>query len=189
MLARHLTIAGQYLGGQCGSSSGRVSIMLDRFPACFVSPAVSYPFARFPPRRPVPPHPVPIQSRLASFRLIRPIPLIASLSSPITPRLSCRRNGADFINASNSMPLKSGLRNDASLLLAYRHAGSMLTVGSSSSHHLIEYASLSLLTATPSHHGVGLRTEPPPQSLSPPIAPPIVSRDGETSPCLLAVAI
>lgn len=49
-----------------------------------------------------------------------PIALIA-----ITPRLSCRRNGADFINASNSMPLKSGLRNDASLLLAYRHAGSI----------------------------------------------------------------
>lgn len=35
-----------------------------------------------------------------------PITLIA-----ITPRLSCRRNGASFLNASNSMPLKSGLRS------------------------------------------------------------------------------
>lgn len=99
LLARHLTIAGQYLGGLCGSSCGRVSIRLDRFPACFVSPAVSYPFALFPPRRPVPPHPVPIQSRLASFRLIRPIPLIASLpslSSPLRP--ACRVVGTGRIS-------------------------------------------------------------------------------------------
>lgn len=59
LLARHLTIAGQYSGGQCGSSSGRVSIRLDRFPAYFVSPAALYPFARFPPRCPVPSHPCP----------------------------------------------------------------------------------------------------------------------------------
>lgn len=45
------------------------------------------------------------------------------------------------------MRLQSGLWNDASLLLAYRLTGSMPPVGSS--HHLIEYATLSLLTAAP----------------------------------------
>ena len=175
LLARHLAIAGQYSGGLCGSSWGRVSVGFDCFPACFVSHAVSYPFARCPPRRPVPPHPVPIQSRLASFRLIRPIPLIASLpslSSPITPRLPCRRSGADFLNASNSMPLKMGLYNGSSLPLACRRAGSMLSVGS-----LIISSNtppLSLLTILiQSHHGAGLRTEPIPHR-SPLPAPPIV---------------
>ena len=151
MLARHLAIAGQYSGGLCGSSWGRVSIRLDRFPAYFVSPAVSYPFARFPPRRPVPPHPVPIQSRLASFRLIRQIPLIASLpslSSPITPRLSCRVSGADFINASNSMPLKSGLWSGSFLAACLPSYGFPAAL----SAHLIissRCASLSLLIAVP----------------------------------------
>lgn len=56
--------------------------------------------------------------------------------SPITPRLSCRISGTDFLNASNSMPLQSGLRSGSSLLLAYRLTGSMPPVGSS--HHLIE---------------------------------------------------
>lgn len=62
------------------------------------------------------------------------------------------------------MPLQSGLWGGSSLLLACRHVGSVLPVGSS--HHLIEYASLSLLTVLiQSHHGDGLRTWEPPQSL------------------------
>lgn len=44
LLARYLAIVGQYSGGLCGSSWGRVSVGFDYFPACFVSPAVSYPF-------------------------------------------------------------------------------------------------------------------------------------------------
>ena len=61
--------------------------------------------------------------------------MIASLPSflsPITPRLSCRVSGADFLKASNSMRLKSWLWNGSSLLLAYRH------VGSPAAHRLIQ---------------------------------------------------
>ena len=68
LLARHLAIVGQYSGGLCGSSCGRVSIRLDRFPACFVSNAASYPL----PHCPFP---------FAPCRLIRPVPMLASPSS------------------------------------------------------------------------------------------------------------
>lgn len=101
-----------------------------------------------------------------------PIALIA-----ITPRLPCRANGADFLNASNSMPLKSGLRSDSFLAACLPSYG----FPAAPSAHLIissliissRYASLSLLTAVPFHHGVGLRMEPLPHH-SPPLAPPIV---------------
>lgn len=109
-----------------------------------------------------------------------PNPLIAFRPyrlSTITPRLPCRMSGADFLNASNSMPLKMGVYNGSSLPLACRRAGSMLPVGSS--HHLIDTSPLPLLTILiQSHHRAGLRTEPMPHR-SPPIAPPIVSEDGE----------
>lgn len=133
-----------------------LSVGFDCFPAYFVSPTALYPFARFPPRRPVPSHPF-----RSSACFILTAPSIASCSphpltgnalppvvfspyrlSPITPRLSCRRNGADFINASNSMPLQSGLRwRLLPVACLPSMTGSMLPVGSS--HHLIEYVSLS----------------------------------------------
>lgn len=132
LLARHLTIAGQYLDGQCGSSSGRVSVGFDYFPAYFVFPAALYPFARFPPRRPVPSHPCPVSSHPFRYLLASPSSSYAlanypswcslRLSAPTayrpSPRLSCRVSGADFLKASNSMPLKSWLWNDASLPLS-----------------------------------------------------------------------
>lgn len=174
LLARHLTIAGQYFGGLCGSSWGRVSVEFDYFPACFVSPAALYSFPQLPrpvarlipsvpsclPRLPlsvpfclIRAHPIPSHS-FRPFDCFAPIVLIA-----ITPRLSCRINGADFLNASNSMPLKSGLRSGSFLAACLPSCGFRDAVGSS--HHLIENASPSTcLPLSPSHHGVGLRTEP-----------------------------
>lgn len=92
------------------SGLGRVRLLprLFRIPYGFVS------FRPFSDPSPRAVSSVPIQPRL-----IRSIPLIASLpsfSSPITPRLSCRMGGADFLNASNSMPLKSGLRSGSFLV-------------------------------------------------------------------------
>lgn len=124
------------------SGLGRVRLLPRLFRihyGCFVS---FRPFsAPSPPCRLIRTHPIP--SRFVPY-LSAQIPLIASLpsfSSPITPRLSCRVSGADFLNASNSMPLKMLLRSGSSLLLADRYTGSMPPVGSS--HHLIEYAPLS----------------------------------------------
>ena len=109
---------------------GRVSVEFDYFPACFVSPAALYSFPQLPrpvarlipsvpsclPRLPlsvpfclIRAHPIPSHS-FRPFDCFAPIVLIA-----ITPRLSCRINGADFLNASNSMPLKSGLRSGSFL--------------------------------------------------------------------------
>lgn len=88
-----------------------------------------------------------------------PIALIA-----ITPRLPYRVSGADFLNASNSMPLKMGPWSDSSLLLAYRHAGSMPPRRLISSSHRDALRS-PCLPPSPSHYGVGLRTEPQPQSI------------------------
>ena len=48
LLARHLAIAGQYSGGLCGSSWGRVSVGFDCFPAYFVSPTALYSFTQLP---------------------------------------------------------------------------------------------------------------------------------------------
>lgn len=88
-----------------------------------------------------------------------PIILIA-----ITPRLPYRVSGADFLNASNSMPLKSVLCSGSSLLLACRHAGFLPPRRFISSSHRDAPRS-PCLSPSPSHHGVGLRTEPPPKSL------------------------
>lgn len=119
------------------SGLGRVRLLprLFRIPCGFVF------FSPFPlPVVPCPlPSPFPCLSR--SHRLT-PSPIIRRgcyfrpILSPITPRLSCRISGTDFLNASNSMPLQLGLRSGSSLLLAYRLTGSMPPVGSS--HHLIE---------------------------------------------------
>ena len=184
MLARHLAIAGQYLGGLCGSSWGRVSITLDRFPAGFVSPAVSYPCHHCPAPSPravssvpclissVPfpcllhPHrpanrPMPSQSHYPSWRSLLFPP---NCLSPITPRLSCRVSGADFKGIefdAFTICIAERLLHTACLPPCGFH---MPPVGSSHHPHRIRLAP-SLLTAAPYHHGADLRTEQPPQSL------------------------
>lgn len=76
LLARHLTIAGQYFGGRCGSSYGRVSIRLDRFPRLLRIPCGFVFFPSIAPSR------LPRAVSSASSHLIRPVPLLASPSSP-----------------------------------------------------------------------------------------------------------
>ena len=105
-----------------------------------------------------------------------PITLIA-----ITPRLSCRVSGADFLNASNSMPLKLGLWGGSIPTACLPSCG----FPAAPSARLIissRCASLSLLTVVSSHHDVGLRTEPPPKSL-PAYRP--AYRVGERGECAL----
>lgn len=65
----------------------------------------------------------------------------------ITPRLSYRRNGADFINASNSMPLKSGLRSGSFLAACLPSYGFPATP----SAHLIISSRCASLLVLPLH--------------------------------------
>ena len=84
--ARHLAIAGQYFDELCGSPSGRVSVGFDCFPACFVSPAVSYPLLR----RPVPSH----QCRshpISPACLLRSSPSVSSRLIPFSLIIVCPR--------------------------------------------------------------------------------------------------
>lgn len=125
-----------------------------------VSPPASYPL-RFrilcpiaTSRCPVPPHPVPIQSRLASFRLIRPIPLIASLPSLSSPsRPACRidrRGGFSKRIEFDAFKIRAAERLLSCCLLTVIRVPCR-PVGSS--HPLIEMClAISLFTAAPSHH-------------------------------------
>lgn len=146
---------------------------------------VSFPYIA-PSRCPVPSHPSRPPAR---FALIAPLiapcflsPVIRGMPSavfrpyrlsPITPRPSCRVSGADFLNASNSMPLKMGPWSGSFLAACLPSYGSP----AATSAHLIissRCASLSMLIVLiQSHHWADLRTEPPPHH-SPPIAPPIM---------------
>lgn len=97
-----------------GSGLDRVSSLprLLRIPCGFVS------FRPFPAPSPraVSSRAHPIPSRFVPSYPPNPLDCFAPIALiAITPRLPCRRNGASFLNASNSMPLKSGLRSGSFL--------------------------------------------------------------------------
>lgn len=169
-----------------GSGLGRIRLFprLLRIPCGFVS---FRPFHAPSPRAASSrAHPIPSRSVPSyppnPFDYFAPIALIA-----ITPRLPYRVSGADFLNASNSMPLKMGSWSDSSLLLAYRHAGSMLSRRLVSSSHRIRRSLLAYRCPIPSRCRLTNGAATP---ITPRPSPRRSCRtSGETSPCLLTAVM
>lgn len=155
-----------------GSGLGRVRLFprLFRIPCGFVS------FRPFPAPSPHAAssraHPIP--SRFVPSYPPNPLDCFAPIALvAIPPRPSCRVSGADFINASNSMPLKSWLRSGSFLAVCLPSYG----FPADPSAHLIISSNTPLspclpfssnpITGTACGRGSRLNH-------SPPITPPIV---------------